>query len=84
MGPATYSFLFCYYFYFFENILKHIHVSGFSIKCRIAVSVSAEYRYTYPVSVLDSFHKQTKRVKLHIIRVVSGETTNREETLNDV
>jgi hypothetical protein len=32
---------------FFKKILRCIHVSGFSIKCSIAVSISARYRYTY-------------------------------------
>jgi hypothetical protein len=36
------------YYYYFLNILKHIHISGYSIKCSITVSVSAGYRYTYP------------------------------------
>jgi hypothetical protein len=46
MGPAACSFLFCYYFYFFEkNILKCIQ--GFSIKCHIVVFISTGYRYAY-------------------------------------
>jgi hypothetical protein len=32
----------------------------------------------------NGFHRQAKRVKLHRTRVVSGETTNKVETLNDV
>jgi hypothetical protein len=36
------------YYFLKIYILKRIHVSVFSIKCSILVSVSAGYRYTYP------------------------------------
>jgi hypothetical protein len=73
MGPAACSFLFCYYFYFFKKILKHIHEMSYRRIHQIPIQV--------PISMPDRLAPSAEGVDYHQLKdILSIATAQQAES----